>query len=65
MTTGEEILGVIEQFRSEMGFSPSVREMADAVERSPSVVFYWLNKLESKGKVQREKGKPRTVRRVP
>lgn len=45
------------------GYSPSVRDIKDAIGyKSTSTVYACLNKLESAGYIQKEEGKSRTIR---
>jgi repressor LexA len=56
-----EILQVIEQFQSERGFPPSVREIGQAVGlTSPSTVHAHLASLQRQGYLKRDSTKPRT-----
>jgi repressor LexA len=57
-----EILQVIEQFQSERGFPPSVREIGQAVGlTSPSTVHAHLASLQRRGYLKRDSTKPRAI----
>jgi repressor LexA len=57
-----EILQVIEQFQSERGFPPSVREIGQAVGlTSPSTVHAHLASLQRQGYLKRDSTKPRAI----
>ena len=58
----EEILQYIDQFVTENGYPPSVREIGAAVGlRSTASVSYHLNHLQAKGLVTYEAGKKRAL----
>ena len=58
----EEILQYIDQFVTENGYPPSVREIGAAVGlRSTASVIYHLNHLQAKGLVTYEAGKKRAL----
>ena len=45
------------------GYSPSVRDIANAVDiKSTSTVHHYISRLENKGYIQKESGKSRTLR---
>lgn len=57
-----EILDFIIQFMSENGYSPSVREIADAVSfKSISSINYHLQILKQERKIKMKTGQPRTI----
>lgn len=58
-----QLLDFLKSYIQQHGFSPSVRLMREAMGyRSNSPVQVYLDRLEQKGKIYREKGKARTVR---
>ncbi|MBF2029900.1 MAG: repressor LexA [Oscillatoriales cyanobacterium C42_A2020_001] len=58
-----ELLDFLDVYIQQHGFSPSVRLIREAMGyRSNSPVQIYLNRLEAKGVIYREKGKARTVR---
>ena len=58
----EEIQAYIEQFVTENGYAPSVREIGPAVGlRSTASVSYHLNQLQEKGLLSFEPGKKRAI----
>jgi len=55
------VLQAIEAFRHSRGYSPTLREIADAVGlASVSTVSYYLSHLQDKGYLSRGEGRPRT-----
>lgn len=57
-----EVLEVIQQYLSERGYPPSVREIGDAVGlTSPSTVHAHLNALQRRGYLRRDPTKPRAL----
>ena len=60
--TQQSILDYIEKYIEVNGYSPSVREIGQAVDlKSTSTVHGHLNRLEKKGLLHREAMKPRTI----
>lgn len=60
--TQQRILDYIEKYIEVNGYSPSVREIGQAVDlKSTSTVHGHLNRLEKKGLLRREAMKPRTI----
>ena len=60
--TQKRILDYIEKYIEVNGYSPSVREIGQAVDlKSTSTVHGHLNRLEKKGLLHRESMKPRTI----
>lgn len=60
--TQQRILDYIEKYIEVNGYSPSVREIGQAVDlKSTSTVHGHLNRLEKKGLLHRENMKPRTI----
>ena len=60
--TQQRILEYIEKYMETNGYSPSVREIGQAVGlKSTSTVHGHLNRLEKKGLLHREAMKPRTI----
>ncbi|MDY3279718.1 MAG: transcriptional repressor LexA [Eubacteriales bacterium] len=60
--TQQRILDYIEKYIEVNGYSPSVREIGQAVDlKSTSTVHGHLNRLEKKGLLHREAMKPRTI----
>ncbi|MDX2228849.1 MAG: transcriptional repressor LexA [Leptolyngbyaceae cyanobacterium bins.349] len=58
-----QLLDFLDSYIQQNGFSPSVRLIREAMGyRSNSPVQVYLNRLEQKGAIYREKGKARTVR---
>lgn len=58
----EQILNFIEDYQEEKGYSPSVREIADAVGlASGSTAHGHLDRMEKKGYIRRDPSKPRTL----
>jgi repressor LexA len=56
------VLEFIRAFRRRHGYSPSVREIGEALGiSSTSVVSYHIGQLERSGMLQREAGKSRTL----
>jgi repressor LexA len=56
------VLQAIEAFRHSRGYSPTLREIADAVGlASVSSVSYYLSSLQDKGYLSRGEGRPRTA----
>ncbi|MDX2244902.1 MAG: transcriptional repressor LexA [Leptolyngbyaceae cyanobacterium bins.302] len=61
-----QLLNFLKSYIQENGFSPSVRLIREAMGyRSNSPVQVYLDRLEQKGAIYREKGKARTVRLHP
>lgn len=58
----QAVLDVIYEYRSEHGYSPSVRDIAEELEVSTSVVQYHLNRLEERGWIERDEGIARSIR---
>ena len=50
------------RFIGEMGYSPTVREIADEMRVSTSTALSYLRDLENVGLIRREADKPRTIR---
>lgn len=50
----ENFLEILKRFQEENGYTPTVRELAEAEElKSPATVKYYLDKLERSGKIKR------------
>ena len=62
VTTGDKVLYLIATFHKAKGYSPSMRELAAALQTSPSVISYWVCKLESQGRLKRARGVARSLR---
>ncbi len=59
----EDVLRALRTFTAERGYSPTVRELADAVGlASPSAVAGHLYRLRRDGLVEWQDGRPRTLR---
>ena len=57
-----EILEFVTEFLKEHGFSPSIREICQAVElRSTATVYYHLNALRQEGALDMERDKKRAI----
>ena len=56
------ILRFVGQYRTNYGYSPSVRDIGTAVDLPGSGVHYHLGVLITAGLMSRENGKPRTLR---
>ena len=57
-----EVFNFILKEKNEKGYPPSVREICKAVNlKSTSTVFNHLNHLEEKGRIRRDKTKPRAI----
>ena len=55
----------IQRYTAEHGFSPTIREIAQALGLvSASAADYHLRRLEDKGVITRQEGKARTIRIV-
>ena len=52
------------RFIHEMGYSPTVQEVADEMQVSKSTALAYLKDLENAGMIRRESDKPRTIRIV-
>ncbi len=62
---GDRIVGFIELFIDEHGYSPNYREIGDAVGiKSTSNVAYWIDKLVASGRLTKEPRISRSVRVV-
>lgn len=62
---GANVLTVIEDFRAEYGYPPSVREIMPRVGlSSTSAVHHWLGRLERAGLIERDRGLTRGIRVV-
>lgn len=58
----QQILNAIAGYISEKGYSPTVREIANMVGiKSLSTMHAHLQRLEKKGYITKERGKPRTI----
>lgn len=58
----QQILNAIASYVNEKGYSPTVREIADMVGiKSSSTLHAHLQRLEKKGYITKERGKPRTI----
>ncbi|ADQ06151.1 transcriptional repressor, LexA family [Caldicellulosiruptor hydrothermalis 108] len=58
----QQILYAITSYINEKGYPPTVRELADMVGiKSSSTLHGHLKRLEKKGYITKEKGKPRTI----
>ncbi|WPX08144.1 winged helix-turn-helix transcriptional regulator [Caldicellulosiruptor danielii] len=58
----QQILNAITNYIKEKGYPPTIRELAEMVGiKSSSTLHGHLLRLEKKGYITREKGKPRTV----
>lgn len=58
----QQILNAITSYINEKGYPPTVRELADMVGiKSSSTLHGHLQRLEKKGYITKEKGKPRTI----
>jgi SOS-response transcriptional repressor LexA len=58
----EAIYAFIQAYIAEHGFSPSIREIADACFLSIAATARYLDKLEGAGRISRLHGQPRTIR---
>lgn len=62
MSKKKEILDYIESYINEKGYSPTIREIGDAVGlQSTSAVSFHLVKLRNEGKINYEEGASRTI----
>ena len=52
------------RYIGEMGYPPTLQEVADELRVSKSTVFVYLKELEHAGMIRREADKPRTIRIV-
>jgi repressor LexA len=60
-----EVLAYLTRYIDQYGFSPTVREIADAVGfKSSSTAFVYLARLQKAGKITSIDGRPRTMRVV-
>lgn len=63
--TGERqrrrILGFVQEFGRREGYSPSYREIAEALGLAISTVSYHVSVLQNDGSLHREPGQPRTI----
>jgi len=60
--TSELLLEFIKEFRKSHGFTPSIREMCEALKlSSTSTIFYYLNILESQGKIRKNGTRSRAI----
>ena len=58
----QQILNAITGYINEKGYSPTIRELADMVGiKSSSTLHGHLQRLEKKGYITKERGKPRTI----
>jgi len=58
----EQILIFIREYRQRRGVSPSYRDIGKACGiPTTSLVSYWLERLESAGKIRRHRGTPRGI----
>lgn len=60
----DEIVHAIITFWREKQYAPSVRDLAQACQISPSNVFHHLEVLQTRGIIQRDPGVPRSIRIV-
>jgi len=56
-----EILQFITDYRRLKGFAPSIREMAEHLNTSTSLVDYYLRRLENQGRIRRDPGIARSI----
>lgn len=58
-----DVLHFIEKYQNENGWSPTIREIAKAIEiESTSTVHTYLKRLEAKEYIQRMVGAPRAIK---
>lgn len=57
----ECVYSFIADFVKSHGYSPTLREIADGCYLGRSTVVRYLDKLEAKGRIAREEGKPRSI----
>ncbi len=61
----KKVLGVLEYYDSEVGYPPTIREICDRASlSSTSVANYYLERLEEKGYIERDRGVSRGLRLV-
>lgn len=62
---GNKILSFIDAYIKEHGYSPTMREIGEAVGiSSTSHVSYWIDRLVEEGKITKQKNIARSVRVV-
>ena len=62
---GNKILTFIDSYIKEHGYSPTMREIGEAVGiSSTSHVSYWIDRLVEEGKITKQKNIARSVRVV-
>lgn len=65
IATDSQILESIRDFIEEHGYSPTIRELCEAVGiRSPGSMKYRIDRLRSEGMLSYDSDKPRTIRVV-
>lgn len=58
----QQVLNAIASYIKEKGYPPTVRELAQELGfKSTSTLHAHLQRLEKKGYISKEKGKPRTI----
>lgn len=61
-TTTQKVYEYISEYTESNGYSPSFREIADSLGiKSPSTIFYHINKLADDGKIKKDSFKNRTL----
>ena len=59
----QKILAFLTNFADSSGYSPSIREIGDEIDvKSTSLVDFYLDKLEERGDILREKHISRSIR---
>lgn len=60
--TTQKVLDFIAEYGEKNGYAPSFREIADSLGiKSPSTIFYHINKLADAGKIEKDSFKNRTL----
>lgn len=60
--TLEKVMRIINMYLTENGYPPSIRELADEMGvKSTSTIFYYLGKLEERGRIKRNINKNRAI----
>lgn len=58
----EEIYRFVRDYLDENGYAPSYREIAAALYLSPSLVQYYIDRLVKEKRLQRDRGRARSLR---
>lgn len=57
----QKTLDEIESYKEEHGIAPSYEELCDLLGKSLGAIQWRLERLEAKGAISRESGKPRSI----